>query len=143
MTELKLERVFAADVETVFAYLTEAEHLLKWWGPEGVNVSEHELDLSRPGPWWSTLVNAEGNTYKMSGIVEVTNPPKSVEFTWGWHDENDKRGHESKVRFDVRPNAGGGAKFVLTHTGLPDEDSMMNHNEGWTSSLRKLQRLIN
>lgn len=143
MTELKLERVFACDVETVFAYLTQAEHLLKWWGPEGVNVSEHALDLSRPGPWWSTLVNAEGNTYKMSGIVESTNPPKSVEFTWGWHDEHDKRGHESRVRFDVRSNPGGGAKFVLTHTGLPDEDSMMNHNEGWTSSLRKLERLMN
>ena len=141
MTVLKIERIFAADVETVFAFLTNTEHLLKWWGPEGVNVKEHDLDLSKPGSWWSTLVNAEGNTYKMSGEVIVANPPKSVEFTFGWHDGDDVRGHESQVRFDVEPNAGGGTRFSLVHSGLPDEDSMKNHNEGWISSLRKLERI--
>ena len=34
MTELKLERTFTADPETVFAFVTRAEHLAKWWGPE-------------------------------------------------------------------------------------------------------------
>ena len=141
MSELVMERVFAADVETVFAFLTDTEHLLKWWGPEGVHIGDHDLDLSRPGNWSSTMVNAEGNTFKVSGEVLRTDPPKTVEFTWGWHDDQDRRGHESHVRFEVVPNAGGGARFVLTHSGLPDEESSRNHNEGWSSSLRKLERL--
>lgn len=141
MSDLIIERIFAADVETVFAFLTNTDHLLKWWGPEGVYVKDYSLDLSRPGPWWSTLVNAEGGSYKMSGQVVRTEPPKSVEFTWGWHDDKDVRGHESQVRFDVEANAGGGTRFLLTHTGLPDEDSVKNHNQGWTSSLRKLEHL--
>ena len=141
MSELVMERVFAADVETVFAFLTDTEHLLKWWGPEGVHIGAHDLDLSRPGRWSSTMVNAEGNKFKVSGKVVRSDPPKSVEFTWGWHDEKDQRGHESRVRFNVEPNVGGGARFVLTHSDLPDDESRNNHNEGWTSSLRKLERL--
>ncbi|VAW01388.1 hypothetical protein MNBD_ALPHA08-1545, partial [hydrothermal vent metagenome] len=35
MTELRIERNFAADPETVFAFVTQTKHLLKWWGPEG------------------------------------------------------------------------------------------------------------
>ncbi|NKB53457.1 MAG: SRPBCC domain-containing protein [Rhizobiaceae bacterium] len=139
--ELKIERVFAADPETVFAFVTTTEHLLKWWGPEGVNIKDHALDLSVPGAWWSTMVNADGNTFKVSGEVTRTEPPKSVEFTWAWHDDKDVRGHESNVRFDIESNSGGGARFVLTQSGLSDEESRLNHNEGWTSSLRKLERL--
>ena len=139
--ELKLERVFAAEPETVFAFVTANEHLLKWWGPEGVHIGDNDLDLSRTGAWSSTMVNAEGKTFKVSGEVISIDPPKSVEFSWGWHDENDARGHESQVRFDIEPNAGGGARFVMTHSGLSDEESRKNHNEGWTSSLRKLERL--
>ncbi len=142
MTDLTMERIFAADVEMVYAFITTTEHLLKWWGPEGVNVREHNLDLSRPGAWSSTLVNAEGGTYKVSGEVMETDPPRRVEFTWGWHDDQDVRGHESRVRFDVEENQGGGTRFVLTQTGLADEESANNHNEGWTSSLRKLQRAV-
>jgi len=141
MSELTLERVFSADVETVFAFITRTEHLLKWWGPEGTNVGEHDLDLSRPGTWSSTMVNAEGGKYKVSGEVLHADPPRRVEFTWGWHDEQDVRGHESRVRFDIAENLGGGTRFVLTQTGLPDDESAFNHNEGWTSSLRKLERV--
>ena len=41
-------------------------------------------------------------------------PPRAVEFTWGWHDETDTRGPESRVRIDLAPD-GAGTAFVLTH----------------------------
>ena len=43
------------------------------------------------------------------------------------------------MRIELRPVAGG-TEFVLTHEGLPDEDSRANHRLGWTSSLGKLER---
>ena len=141
MSELKLDRTFETDAQTVFDFVTKTKHLLEWWGPEGVTISDHELDLTRPGPWRSTMVNAEGKTYKVSGEVLAVDPPNSVEFTWGWHDDKDERGHSSTVRFDVKP-AGSGAQFTLTHSGLPDDESAGNHNQGWTSSLRKLERAV-
>ena len=87
------------------------------------------------------MVNAEGNRFKVSGEVTRIDPPKSVEFTWGWHDDQDVRCHESQVRFEVVARADGGARFVMIHSGLADDESAQMHNEGWTSSLRKLERL--
>jgi uncharacterized protein YndB with AHSA1/START domain len=140
MSKLKLERHFNANAEAVFAYLTQRSHLLKWWGPEGMSVPEAQLDFSRPGPWSSVMMSADGKRYKVTGTVVAVNPPKSVEFTWAWHDEHDARGHESRVRFEVRPDKGGGTHFTLTHSGLADAESARNHTSGWSSSLVKLER---
>lgn len=141
MTDLKLECRLPADVKTVFEFVTRAENLAKWWGPEGMSLPEKRLDFTRPGPWSSVMMNAEGKRFKVTGKVVAVDAPRSVELTWAWHDENDVRGHESKVRFEVRPDGAGASLFVLTHTGLPDEESAKNHEMGWTSSFRKLERL--
>ena len=140
MTELRLHRTFAADADRVFAFVTETEHLLKWWGPETISIAENDLNLSRLGPWSSVMVNADGGRYKVTGEVISIDPPRSVEFTWAWHDDNDVRGHESKVRFEISPMKEGGVEFALIHSGLESEESIKNHNEGWTSSFVKLER---
>lgn len=140
MSVLKIERRFPVPPEKVFAFVTRTDHLLKWWGPEGVSMHEHNLDLSQPGPWSSTLLNSNGDLHKMSGEVVAIDPPNSVEFTWGWHDASDQRGYESRVRFDIRRQADGSSVFQLTHSGLADEEAAANHSRGWTSSLRKLEQ---
>ncbi|WP_339630309.1 SRPBCC domain-containing protein [uncultured Sneathiella sp.] len=143
MSDLTLERTFAANPETVFSYVTEEENLLKWWGPEGMTVPEYVLDLTQPGPWSSVMVNAEGERYKVTGEVVAVDPPHSVELTWAWHDENDARGHESRIRFEVTPNGSGGTQFRLIHAGLSDDEAAASHTEGWTSALRKLEHIAN
>jgi uncharacterized protein YndB with AHSA1/START domain len=141
MSMLKIERSFPVAPEKVFAFVTRTENLLKWWGPESIHIGAHDLDLSRPGPWSSDMVNAEGGRHRVSGVVVAVDPPNSVEFTWGWHDDNDQRGHETRVRFEVEPDGTGGTRFVLIHSGLADDESAANHNKGWSSSLNKLERL--
>lgn len=141
MTTLTLTRNFAADPETVFDFVTRPEHLIKWWGPEGMTCPEHDLDFRKAGPWSSVMVNAGGDRFKVTGQVDLIDPPNAVELTWAWHDDRDERGHESRVRFEVRPDAGGGTEFRLIHSGLADEESAQNHEMGWTSSLRKLEAL--
>ena len=143
MSELTIERSFPHPPEHVFAFVTEPANLVKWWGPEGTSLKEHALDLSRPGPWSSTLVNAEGGLHKMSGEVVAVDAPRSVEFTWGWHDDEDARGHESRVRFEVHPEGVDGSLFRLIHTGLPSDEIAENHVRGWTSALVSLERLLN
>ncbi|MCP5089222.1 MAG: SRPBCC domain-containing protein [Rhodobacteraceae bacterium] len=139
MSELTIMRRFGIDAKTVFAFITRTEHLLKWWGPENMGIPEYKIDFTTTGTWHSVMQSPEGNSYKVSGEVINVDPPNSVEFTWGWHDDNDDRGHESRVRFEVKDDGKGGAIFTLTHSGLADEESRNNHNMGWTSSLRKLE----
>jgi len=141
MPELTIERRFDAAPERVFEYVSKTEHLLKWWGPEGLFVPDHQLAFDRKGPWMSVMQNDEGQRYKVSGHVTLVDPPHSVGFTWAWHDENDVRGVESHVTIKLVPAQGGGTAMTLNHVDLPDDESAGNHEIGWTSSLRKLERL--
>lgn len=142
MTELRIEKRFSADPETVFDFVSRKDNLLKWWGPEGMSVDDNELDFTQKGPWSSVLVNADGGRYKVTGDVFTSDRPNFIEFSWAWHDEHDQRGHESIVRFEIEANASGGSTFTLIHSGLTDEESSANHNTGWTSSFKKLEQFI-
>lgn len=142
MSSFTIERRFGAPPEMVFEFLTRPEHIGKWWGREDMTCPVLDMNLTKPGPWVTEMMNADGARFKVSGEVLNVDPPHSVEFTWGWHDEADQRGHNSTVRFTVKDDGAGGALFTLTHTGLPDEEIAGNHKAGWTSTLRKLERLL-
>lgn len=141
MPELSLTRHFPAAPERVFEFVTQTQHLLKWWGPEGMDVPEHDLNFERKGPWMSVMRNAEGQRFKVSGHVTHIDPPNSIGFTWAWHDENDKRGVESHVTIKVVPAQAGGTELQLNHVDLPDDEAAASHEQGWISTLRKLERL--
>lgn len=141
MSELRIERRLGAPPDKVYEFVTRPEHLVKWWGPEGMTIPEGDLDFTRKGNWWSVMANGEGGRYKVSGEVLVIDPPKALEFTWAWHDDADTRGHESRVRFEVHGENGSGTLFKVIHTGLADEESAANHKGGWNSSLNKLELL--
>jgi len=141
MADLTLERTLDAPLEKVFAFISKTEHLLKWWGPEGVFLADREISFEQTGPWTSTMQNGEGQQHKVSGQVTHVDPPHSIGFTWAWHDENDKRGVESHVTIKLVPSQNGGTALTLNHVDLPDEDSAKNHTMGWGSSLNKLEKL--
>lgn len=138
MADLKLERDFPVTPEVLFEWISDGARLLQWWGPEGIHVPEHDLDFSRTGPWYSVMKNDDGQTFKVSGHVTHVDPPNSVGFTWAWHDDQDQRGAESHVTFSVMSN-GSGSRLVLDHRELADAEAAANHEQGWTSSLRKLE----
>ncbi|WP_223829952.1 SRPBCC domain-containing protein [Paenibacillus arenilitoris] len=48
---ITLERVFDAPRELVFKVFSDAEHLKKWWGPRGWEVTVSNMDF-RPGGFW-------------------------------------------------------------------------------------------
>ena len=137
MADLRLEREFPVPPHQLFNWVSRSEHLLKWWGPEGLHVPEHAMDFTQTGPWFSVMQNGEGQQFKVSGQVTHVDPPRSVGFTWGWHDDADRRGEESHVTLTVE-ETDEGARLILDHRDLTDSEQSARHEEGWTSSLRKL-----
>lgn len=137
MTDLRLEREFNVSPERLFAAVSSQADLLQWWGPEGMHVPTGDLDFTRPGPWFSVMQDGEGQQYKVSGQVIHVDPPKSVGFTWAWHDDRDQRGAESHVSFTIIPTQAG-CRLILDHRDLDDSDQSARHEAGWISSLRKL-----
>lgn len=137
MSELKIERAYPIDPEDLFAFVTEADSLLKWWGPEGAAATEVQLDLSRPGPWALVLDTPRG-PYAMRGTVRAVTPPTSVEFTMN---VPEKDAPDSTVRFDIRPDGKGGSIFTLTQSGISEQMVMMGKS-GWGSTLARLESAL-
>ena len=141
MSDLVITRVFRAGIDHVYDYISKPEHILEWWGPEGMAVPTHALNFSQTGPWMSIMQAPDGSQFHVSGEVTEVDPPNSVGFTWAWHGENGDRGHESRVKIELE-NVGDATRFTLTHSGLADQESVESHNRGWTSSLSKIEKIL-
>ena len=137
MSELKIERAFAIAPGELFAFVTEANNLLKWWGPEGAAATEVQLDLTRPGPWALVLDTPRG-PYAMRGTVTSVSPPSSVEFTMN---VPEKDAPDSLVRFDIGPDGKGGSIFTLTQSGI-SEPMVAMAKSGWASTLARLEKTL-
>ncbi len=141
MADIRLIREYRVTPERLFDVITENAHLLQWWGHDTTDLPEYQLDFTRTGPWFAVMRNPEGARFKMSGEVTHVDPPKSVGFTWAWHDDADARGHESHVIFTVE-KTDTGARFVVDHRDLPDTEIAARHEAGWTATLTRLDRLM-
>lgn len=142
MTDLRLKRDFALPTEELFRWISSPDALVQWWGPEGLHIPEGNLDFTRTGPWYSVMQNADGQRFKVSGHVTHVDPPRSVGFTWAWHDDADQRGEESHVTLTVESCAAG-SRLIVDHRDLGDDERAADHETGWTSCLRKLAGLLN
>jgi len=140
-TSLQLSRSFHVSPERLYEWVTQADKLMQWWGPEGIDVIESALDLTRTGAYFAKMQDADGQIYHLSGQVTHVTQPRSVGFTWAWHDEAGVRGAESHVTFTIEAE-GDGARLVIDHRDLPDAEITRNHEKGWSSTLDKLTRKI-
>ena len=136
MSELRIERTYPVTPERLFAFVTQRQNLLKWWGPEGTSVGEDDLDLSRTGPWSLVLVGPKGR-FAMRGTVTAVTPPHAVEFTMNVPGVD---ADESTVRFEIAPD-GTGARLTLIQSGITDEMVEMGKH-GWGSTLARLEQLL-
>ncbi|MEO0370427.1 MAG: SRPBCC domain-containing protein [Pseudomonadota bacterium] len=137
MTDIRIEREFAVSPERLFQALTNGKETLSWFGPEGSRVTDGQTDFTKTGPWFAEMISAQGNRFKVSGQITHVTPPRSVGYTWGWHDHDDVRGQESFVTLTVEP-AAKGAKLIIDHRGLGDDVIGASHTQGWNSSLASL-----
>ena len=137
MSELRIERRYPVDAKRLFAYLTETEHLLEWWGPEGAKVLAASLDLGRLGPWSITIDTPRG-PFEMTGEVLRIEPGRLVEFTM---DVPGQQAPDSTVRFEVAEDGPGHSRFTLVQSGITDEMVDMG-KRGWGGTIVRLEQAL-
>lgn len=138
---LRIERKFAAAPERVFAAWTNPEELANWWGPEGMTTPQCKMDVRTGGAWQTTMRNDKGDEYTVSGVYRTIDPPRHLVFTWAWHNDGVRDGHETEISVQLEP-VDGGTHLVLIQQTFAERDQRDNHHGGWMSSLNDLARFV-
>lgn len=119
----------ASPPERVFAALTSAADVVKWWGSaESYRTTEWTMKLEPGAPWRSSGVGSDGKPFSVEGEVLEVDAPRRLVWTWraAWDG-----GHTTKITYTLEP-IDGGTRVTLRHEGFADRaDTCRMHGEGW------------
>jgi uncharacterized protein YndB with AHSA1/START domain len=74
-----------------------------------------------------------------SGHYTEIDPPNRLVFTWTW--DNDDEDRQTLIELDFE-EAEGATTVRLTHSSLRDQESVLNHEDGWNTCLDNLERAL-
>jgi uncharacterized protein YndB with AHSA1/START domain len=82
--EIRIERVFDAPRDLVFAAITDPELIPQWWGPRGTTTIVDQMDPRPGGSWRFVLHNADGSETAFRGTYRELSPPERIVQTFEW-----------------------------------------------------------
>jgi uncharacterized protein YndB with AHSA1/START domain len=137
---LRIERVLAAPIDTVWRWLVDPELRQLWFAGgtaiEGPGELELEFDHdrlgTRPSPYPPEYGEHRGARCKER--VLRCEPPRVLAFTWGG-------GTEGVATFELEPQ-GNRTRLVLTHRGISGPAPYRNFAGGWAAHLEVLQARV-
>ena len=150
---LKIEPVFDAPIEKVWAAFTDPEEVSKWWGPKDFTSSGNKVDLREGGKYLFVMNGPAGSEWDKpmysGGEYKEIVPMKKLVFTDNFMDQDGNPAPvvygvaenfpELTVTFEFEKLPDGKTKMKLTHTGWPEDDDMAESSEmGWNQSFEKL-----
>ena len=143
--EITVTRIFDAPVDLVFKTWTEAEHISKWWGPEGFSAPSVESDPRPGGSLMIVMRGPDGVDYKMTGLYKEVMAPELlvVESTaWGL-DGKPVLEALSTVTFADRDGKTEVTVKARAVALVPDAAPMLGGMlAGWTQSLQCLDDVL-
>jgi uncharacterized protein YndB with AHSA1/START domain len=137
---LTLKRHIKAPPAKVYAAWTEAEKIVKWFGPhETVDGSvKAEMDVRVGGKYRASFKTVDGEHHEVGGVYREVIPDQRLQFTWAWHTTPER---ESLVTITVVPD-GAGTMLTLLHEQFFDQKAADGHRHGWTGTLDKLEAIF-
>lgn len=144
---LELRRSFPVSCERLYRCFTEAEHLARWFGPEGVSCRRASVDARPGGSYRIEMENPDGSTAVVAGRFVELDPPRSIRMTWCWErlpegaGGPEALGEETLVTVRFEPTSDG-TLLTLPHERFASEDVRSRHRAGWDGSLDGLAEYL-
>jgi uncharacterized protein YndB with AHSA1/START domain len=88
--EIVITKILDAPRERVFQAMTDPEQVVRWWGPFGFTVTNHEMDVRPGGVWKRTLHGPDGTNYINKSVYDEVVKPERVTFTHAGGEEGTK-----------------------------------------------------
>jgi uncharacterized protein YndB with AHSA1/START domain len=126
-------RIYAAP-EKLFAAWTRPEHLMRWWGPEGVACPAAEIDLRVGGSYRIANRFPDGTLIWIVGVFELIEPHSRLIYTWKLESQY---GPAERVTVSFEP-VGAATEVIVTHERICDEATRSGHERGWIGCLASL-----
>jgi uncharacterized protein YndB with AHSA1/START domain len=82
--EIRIERVFDAPRDRVFAVYTDPELIPEWWGPRDSPAIVDRMDVRAGGSWRFVMRNADGSESGFRGTYREVTPPERIVQTFEW-----------------------------------------------------------
>lgn len=137
---LVLRRVYDAPRERVFEAWTDPHLAAQFLGPFGVRA-EVEMD-PHVGGTYRIIMNLEsGEKMLVRGAYKEVRRPSKLVMTWRWGEDRPEDEYDTLLTIELFEHSGG-TELVLTHEQFATEQSRTNHENGWTSIMRKLEGFL-
>jgi uncharacterized protein YndB with AHSA1/START domain len=136
---LNLERTFQAPAEAVFDAWTSEEVMRRWfYGHPDWEAPVAEVDRRVGGAVRVVMRDPKAGTDHGGGgrYTEIDRPTR-LAFTWSWDDDD----RETLIEIDFE-ESDGATRVRFTHSNLRDEQSVRNHEEGWSTCFDNLERVL-
>jgi len=143
--EISITRFVAAPRDSVFRAWTEAEHLSRWWGPEGFTNPVCESDPRPGGAIRIVMRGPDGAQYPMAGVYREVVAPERLVVDSIAEDGTGRAALEAvtTVTFAERE---GGTEVVVRETAttlIPEGVPMLGGMEaGMSQSLQRLEDVL-
>lgn len=137
---LGIERVLAADRESVFAAFTDPEQLVKWWGPGGFEIPSLDFEPRVGASYRIEMQPPEGDSFRLTGEFREVVPLERLAFTFVW-EPADPDDVETLATLVFR-DRGQSTEVRLTQDRFKTAERRNLHRDGWRDSLDKLERTL-
>ena len=82
--EIRIERIFDAPRDRVFAAYTDPARIPEWWGPRGTTTIVDEMDVRTGGRWRFIARDSDGSESAFRGAYREVSPPDRIVQTFEW-----------------------------------------------------------
>jgi uncharacterized protein YndB with AHSA1/START domain len=140
--DVRINKFFSTDSETLFQYFIDSELIQKWAYPDGMSLKVTKYEALEGGKYHFEHSGKDG-VYICTGFVKEFIPEKKIVQV----DEKiiapdgDKLFENLESIVEFSPQFGG-TEVSLIHSGFSSQEAANECHIGWTQSLNHLTRLI-
>jgi uncharacterized protein YndB with AHSA1/START domain len=140
VSEVRIERTFAASAEQLFDAWTSPEVMARWlrceadWG-----TSVAEVDLRIGGTIRVVMRKPDGTESEMAGEFTVIDRPHRLEMTWTFFDDPGNLQLMELAFTELEP---GRTRAVLVNSRIASDQRRSSQEWGWRGCLDQLEQLL-